>query len=160
MNGRCRIPNLLVAGLLSAAFHAGVVPVATGASQSPLFPTSDFVGVTEVRSNERFPMSEGRAAFKLASENETVALPEDCVAVQISGSGADATVVCDWGWLALESGLCLASAGIVGIKFFKIARKVRKAIKKGNADFIDYMAGVVTGVFCGSMWSEIRECVS
>lgn len=160
MKDGCRIPHFLVAGLLSAAFHAGVAPVAAGASQNPPVSTSDFVGVTEVPSNERFPMGEGRAALKLASENETVALPEDCVTIPIDGSGAGATVVCDWGWLALEGGLCLASVGIVGIKFFKIARKIRKAIKKGNAGFIDYMAGVVTGVFCGSMWSEIRECVS
>ena len=41
MNGRCRIP-LLVAGMLSAAFHAGVAPVAAGASQSP--PPPDFAG--------------------------------------------------------------------------------------------------------------------
>lgn len=39
MNGRCRPTHLLVAGLLSAAFHAGVAPTPTNASQLS-FPTS------------------------------------------------------------------------------------------------------------------------
>ena len=44
MNGRCRIP-LVVAGMLSAAFHAGVAPVAAGASRSP----PDFAGGSDGR---------------------------------------------------------------------------------------------------------------
>lgn len=73
MNGRCRPTHLLVAGLLSAAFHAGVAPTPTNASQLS-FPTSfSLVGLPEAdRGGEAVPVG------PLGAASDDIALPEEC----------------------------------------------------------------------------------
>ncbi len=93
MSDRYRLSQFLFAGLLSAAFQAGVAPAATGALQSP---SSFFVGATEAYgdvgqvggADDWMAATKDFVAGEQRARTEDVAPPQECGAPSIRSDAA------------------------------------------------------------------------
>lgn len=64
-------------------------------------------------------------------------MPQDCTA--------------EWIVVGLEAGLCLVSAGILGVKIWRLWKKLERAIKMDDLSAVDIALGLISGAVCGAL---------
>ena len=153
MKDGCRIPHFLVAGLLSAAFHAGVAPVAAGVIQSPPPPPfSLFVGAAadgdvELAVRQRLP------DHMTADDQPGTTSVQLLVPVSPLVSQVRSTASCSYYGMVREAVLCVIGWGIPALKGWRMGRKTLRAIRDG-VNVLDAVSMVLGSFFCMEIYES------
>lgn len=149
-NDRYRLSQLLFAGLLSAAFHAGFAPAA--GSQPP---PSLFVGAAEADVHVELAVHQWFPG-NVTADDQTGMAPVKLLALVDSPlvSQVRSTASCSRYGMVREALACAIGWGVPMLRAARTARRVVKLIRKDSSNVFDIMSLALGTFFCAEFYQS------